>query len=203
MRQTEECPTPSAGVTSVASDVISTDNASGVCLSNIAVPSMMASLPPVGNMTGIPHISTKCCIMTRVPYRKPLIKGGNVMSCNRRFMVLRVQTFKSDIASHMGGSVMGNLLPALKEVARHRTAAARYLAGTFSGLAQLQEAMELLRSLATDVGLVGLILPWKLAITGGVHYYLPASDSGQQETLGYRTGCLERASSGYARKNET
>ncbi|KAI5984177.1 hypothetical protein EDD15DRAFT_2375568 [Pisolithus albus] len=45
-------------------------------------------------------------------------------------------------------------MQALKDVARYRTAAARYLAGTFSGLEQLQETMELLRSLATGVGLI-------------------------------------------------
>ncbi|KIK19660.1 hypothetical protein PISMIDRAFT_13500 [Pisolithus microcarpus 441] len=45
-------------------------------------------------------------------------------------------------------------MQALKDVACYRTAAAQYLAGTFSGLEQLQETMELLRSLATGVGLI-------------------------------------------------
>ncbi|KAI5997559.1 hypothetical protein EDD15DRAFT_2364299 [Pisolithus albus] len=45
-------------------------------------------------------------------------------------------------------------IQALENISRYRTAAARYLAGTFSGLEQLQEVMELLRSLATGVGLI-------------------------------------------------
>ncbi|KAI5990913.1 hypothetical protein EDD15DRAFT_2369258 [Pisolithus albus] len=51
-------------------------------------------------------------------------------------------------------SRLDSQMQALKDIARYRTAAARYLAGTFSGLEQLQETMELLRSLATGVGLI-------------------------------------------------
>ncbi|KIK19044.1 hypothetical protein PISMIDRAFT_13942 [Pisolithus microcarpus 441] len=51
-------------------------------------------------------------------------------------------------------SRLDSQMQALKDVARYCTAATRYLAGTFSGLEQLQETMELLRSLATGVGLI-------------------------------------------------
>ncbi|KAI6008451.1 hypothetical protein EDC04DRAFT_2907165 [Pisolithus marmoratus] len=51
-------------------------------------------------------------------------------------------------------SRLDSQIQALKDVSRYRTAAAQYLAATFSGLEQLQEVMELLRSLATGVGLI-------------------------------------------------
>ncbi|KAI5989720.1 hypothetical protein EDD15DRAFT_2370445 [Pisolithus albus] len=51
-------------------------------------------------------------------------------------------------------SRLDSQMQALKDIARYRTAATRYLAGTFSGLEQLQETMELLRSLAMGIGLI-------------------------------------------------
>ncbi|KAI5987703.1 hypothetical protein EDD15DRAFT_2372099 [Pisolithus albus] len=61
-------------------------------------------------------------------------------------------------------------LQALEDVSRYRTAAARYLAGAFSGLEQLQEVMELLRSLATGVSLLdGMPLEALIdALTAGI-----------------------------------
>ncbi|KAL4062290.1 hypothetical protein V8B97DRAFT_2026856 [Scleroderma yunnanense] len=81
-------------------------------------------------------------------------------------------------------------LQALKEVARYRTAAARYLAGTFSGLAQLQEAMELLRSLATGVGLVEGV-PMEVlvdALTVGIQRLRHTGRFGPTLETGYNKG---------------
>ncbi|KAI6003562.1 hypothetical protein EDC04DRAFT_2908190 [Pisolithus marmoratus] len=56
-------------------------------------------------------------------------------------------------------SRLDSQMQALKDITYYRTAATRYLAGTFSSLEQLQETMELLRSLATGVGLIeGMLL---------------------------------------------
>jgi len=87
-------------------------------------------------------------------------------------------------------------LQALKEVARYRTAAARYLAGTFSGLAQLQEAMELLRSLATGVGLVEGV-PMEVlidALTVGIQRLCHTGRFGPTLETGYDRGHLLLAS---------
>ncbi|KAI5981327.1 hypothetical protein EDD15DRAFT_2379802 [Pisolithus albus] len=61
-------------------------------------------------------------------------------------------------------------LQALEDISRYRTAAARYLAGAFSGLEQLQEVMELLRSPATGVSLLdGMPLEALIdALTAGI-----------------------------------
>jgi len=91
---------------------------------------------------------------------------------------------------------LDNQLQALKEVSRYRTAAARYLAGTFSGLAQLQEAMELLRSLATGVGLVEGV-PMEVlidALTVGIQRLRRAGRFGPTLETGYDKGRLLLAS---------
>jgi len=91
---------------------------------------------------------------------------------------------------------LDNQLQALKEVARYHTAAARYLAGTFYGLAQLQEAMELLRSLATGVGLVEGV-PMEVlidALTVGIQRLCHAGRFGPTLETGYGRGHLLLAS---------
>jgi len=87
---------------------------------------------------------------------------------------------------------LDNQLQALKEVARYRTAAARYLAGIFSGLAQLQEATELLRSLTTGVSLVEGVLMEVLinALTVGIQRLRCAGRFGPTLETGYDKGRL-------------
>ncbi|KIN98392.1 hypothetical protein M404DRAFT_968226 [Pisolithus tinctorius Marx 270] len=84
-------------------------------------------------------------------------------------------------------SRLDSQMPALKDVARYCTAAARYLAGTFSGLEQLQETMELLRSLATGVGLVkGVPLEALIdALTVGIQRLHHTGRFGPTQPTGY------------------
>lgn len=51
-------------------------------------------------------------------------------------------------------SRLDDKLQALKKITRYHAVSVRYLAGAFSGLAELQESMEVLRSLVTGAGLV-------------------------------------------------
>ncbi|KAI5981459.1 hypothetical protein EDD15DRAFT_2203963 [Pisolithus albus] len=84
-------------------------------------------------------------------------------------------------------SRLDSQIQALKDIARYRTAAARYLAATFSGLEQLQEVMEVLRSLATGVGLIeGMPLEALIdALTVGIQRL---RHTGRLSSTGYMKG---------------
>ncbi|KAI5983029.1 hypothetical protein EDD15DRAFT_2376911 [Pisolithus albus] len=87
-------------------------------------------------------------------------------------------------------SKLDSQIQALKDISRYRTAAARYLAGTFSGLEQLQEVMELLRSLATGIGLIeGMPLEALIdALTVGIQRLRHTGRLGSAQETSYSRG---------------